>query len=254
MRWYWSALRMTPASATGWPSSLKPAAPARASSTCSVSSAPLCPAVIGGEEPDPHGGLLLAALQQRLRAPRPCRRPARCWAWPRWSRTRRPPPPGCRWRCPPGPRGPACAGGRAGRRSRGRPRSPPASTSSRPVGRAADAALADDQVADLVDARRPGRARGPAQHEGRGRAGPLDEPAATRPRRPRSGSAGSAAPAGSVSRSYRTAIRTIIPLAAWRTISVAGSSARAPEISTPRLIGPACITRWPGRRRSWPIP
>ena len=79
--------------------------------------------------------------------------------------------------------------------------SPAASTSSRPRGRAADAALAHDQVAHLVDAGGRVEHAGAAQHEGGGRAGPLDQ---SRPHQTATapiGSTGSAAAAGSARRS-----------------------------------------------------
>ena len=50
-RWYWSALRITPAERTGSPSSVKPAAPTSASSAISVSSSPRCPTVIAARKP-----------------------------------------------------------------------------------------------------------------------------------------------------------------------------------------------------------
>jgi hypothetical protein len=50
-RWYWSAWRITPAERTGSPSSLKPAAPAPASSAISVSSSPRWPRVIAARNP-----------------------------------------------------------------------------------------------------------------------------------------------------------------------------------------------------------
>ena len=48
---YWSARRMSPGERTGCPSSVKPAAPASASSPISVSSAPLWPFVIAARKP-----------------------------------------------------------------------------------------------------------------------------------------------------------------------------------------------------------
>ena len=68
-------------------------------------------------------------------------------------------------------------------------------------GRAADAALAHDQVAHLVDAGGRVEHAGAAQHEGGGRAGPLDQ---SRPHQTATapiGSTGSAAAAGSARRS-----------------------------------------------------
>jgi hypothetical protein len=50
-RWYWSARRSTCASHTGRPSSEKPAAPASASSPCSVSCSPASPTVIAAWNP-----------------------------------------------------------------------------------------------------------------------------------------------------------------------------------------------------------
>ena len=48
---YWSARRISPGDATGMPSSVKPAAPASASSPIPVSSAPVCPFVIAARKP-----------------------------------------------------------------------------------------------------------------------------------------------------------------------------------------------------------
>ena len=62
---YWSARRRSPGDMTGWPSSEKPAAPASASSTISVSSAPAWPFVIAAEEPDRHLGLAPRPLDER---------------------------------------------------------------------------------------------------------------------------------------------------------------------------------------------
>ena len=50
-RWYWSAWRSTPAERTGMPSSVKPAAPASASSAISVSPSPRCPTVTAAMKP-----------------------------------------------------------------------------------------------------------------------------------------------------------------------------------------------------------
>ena len=175
---------MTPASATGWPSSLKPAAPASASSTCSVELGALLARRDRGEEADPHGGLLLAALEQRLEHRRGVhdRRGVRHGHDGR--RSPRGGGRGCRWRCPRGPRARACAGGRGGRRTRGR-RPGPRVDLLEALRRAADAPVAHDQVADLVDAGRRVEDADAAQDERGGRAGPLDEPGSASDRRPR---------------------------------------------------------------------
>ena len=56
------------------------------------------------------------------------------------------------------------------------------------------------------------------------------------------------------SRSWSTAIRTASPARTCSRISESGESATRPSISTPRLIGPGCITFWPGRTRSGVTP
>ena len=109
-----------PASTTGRPSSVKPNAPASASSAISVSCSPFSPTRDRGHEAGRDARLLAGALAQRLsricalsttgsvfgmgddRAVAARRRGA-----------------ACRSRCPPRPRGRACAGARAGRRRRG---------------------------------------------------------------------------------------------------------------------------------------
>ena len=68
------------------------------------------------------------------------------------------------------------------------------------VRRAADAAVAHDQVARLVDAGRGVEHARAAQHQGGGRAGPLDEPGRHHSASAPIGSAGSTAAAGSASR------------------------------------------------------
>ncbi len=61
---YCSARRMTPAATTGRPSSVKPTAPASASSPISVSSAPSCSFVIAAKKPTGMLGFALGALAQ----------------------------------------------------------------------------------------------------------------------------------------------------------------------------------------------
>ena len=65
----------------------------------------------------------------------------------------------------------------------------------------------------------------------------------------RSAASASAFP-GPASRSYRTAIRTTRPALTWSTIRDAAESATSGAISTPRLIGPGCMTSWLGRSRA----
>src|SRR5207248_2911341 len=50
------------------------------------------------------------------------------------------------------------------------------------------------------------------------------------------------------SRSYSTAMRTTRPLRTWVVTSASAASATAASISTPRFIGPGCMTFWPGRK------
>src|SRR5690606_8297770 len=47
---------------------------------------------------------------------------------------------------------------------------------------------------------------------------------------------------GSASRASRTAIRTATPISTWWVMTERGPSAMAGSISTPRFIGPGCIT------------
>ena len=49
-------------------------------------------------------------------------------------------------------------------------------------------------------------------------------------------------------------MRTTRPLRTWRSTSDSGESATAASISTPRFIGPGCMTFWPGLRRSGVTP
>ena len=63
MRWYWSARRITAASATGWPSSLKPDRAERGQLDLLGQLGALLPHRDRGQEADPHDGLLLAPLE-----------------------------------------------------------------------------------------------------------------------------------------------------------------------------------------------
>src|SRR5581483_6445099 len=56
--------------------------------------------------------------------------------------------------------------------------------------------------------------------------------------------------AATVSRSYSTAMRTTSPERTCSVTSAASESATRGSISTPRFIGPGCITTCPGRTRS----
>ncbi len=58
---YCSARRISPGETTGMPSSVKPAAPASASSPISVSSAPACPLEIAARKPTGMRALVLAS-------------------------------------------------------------------------------------------------------------------------------------------------------------------------------------------------
>src|SRR5581483_3951634 len=91
-----------------------------------------------------------------------------------------------------------------------------------PLDRVEDARAADDEVVG---------------------AGAPDEDHAT-------SSAASTSAGPAVSRSYSTAIRTASPARTWSTTSAAPESATRGSISTPRFIGPGCITFCPGRSRS----
>ena len=201
MRWYCRARRITPASATGWPSSLNPAAPASASSTCSVSSAPRWPTVIAARNPtrtaascSPRSssdssteavsttGAVFGMATIVAKPPRGGGQLPVAMS----SRSSRPGVRRCTW----------------GSTKPGTATRPAASTSSSPSptrrcarrGRPGPAPRRWP-AAGLQDADAP-------QHERRGRAGPL-HPSRTpiRRRPPRSARAGSTAPAGSASRS-----------------------------------------------------
>ena len=133
-RWYWSAWRMRRASTTGKPSSLKPAAPSRASSTISVSSRARLALGDRGQEADRHDRLVRGTLLKRAQHRRRVddrvgvghREDAAEAARGRGAR--------CPTRGPPRPRGRACAGARGGRRSPGITIWPSPSTTSQPPG------------------------------------------------------------------------------------------------------------------------
>jgi hypothetical protein len=50
------------------------------------------------------------------------------------------------------------------------------------------------------------------------------------------------------------AMRTASPLKTWWAIRFSSSSATSALISTPRFMGPGCMTRCPGRSRALPMP
>ena len=118
-RWYCSAWRMTPAARMGSPSSVKAAAPASASSAISVSRSPAWPTVMAAVKPGGHPRLVRGRARAASAAPAPSPPPGPCSAWRGWRSSRRPPPRGCRCRCPPRPPGRGCAGERGGPRRPG---------------------------------------------------------------------------------------------------------------------------------------
>ena len=139
--WYWSARRISPGATTGRPSSEKPAAPASASSAISVSSSPCWPFVIAARNPTGTSASVARRLDQR--AEHRGRVDDRLGVRHRQDRAvaagRR--GGGAATRSSPRPRGPACAGARAGRRTpaRARARAPrrPGVRSRRRSGRSA---------------------------------------------------------------------------------------------------------------------
>ena len=137
---------------------MKPSAPASRSSAISVSASPARPRGDRGEEADGHARLAPRGLAQRAQDRRGVDHRVGVGHRDHARRSRRPRPRGCRSRGPPCARGRACAGARAGRRSRGtdagprrrRPRRPPAPER---AGRAelGDLAVADEHVVRRVD-------------------------------------------------------------------------------------------------------
>ena len=201
-----------------------------------------------GHEPGRDDGLLARALDQRRRARTPSRRRGRCSA-SRGSRSTRPPRlPPCRSEASPRPRGRECGDGRAGRRTRARSRAALAGAGSI----AADDAVRDGDPQALVDPLRRGDhpcPRGRASRRGRSGTRGIMRPPAARRARPRA-RAWTSPRAGRTS----TAMRTTRPARTWSTTSAASESATRGSISTPRFIGPGCMTTWPGRTRSGVIP
>ena len=202
-----------------------------------------------GGEADRDLRLVARRARAGRAARRRCRRPGRCSASRGSRSSRRRPPPRCRRRSSPRPRARACAGGRAGRRrparargprrrSRGgrsrrgarrarrscRRRSRTSSTASTPSVGSSDAGAADDEV---VGARcRP-----------------------TRITRPPTAVATATGPVVEQVVEHRHADRRA-RRAPGRRPAPRRESATRGSISTPRFIGPGCMTRWPGRRRS----
>ena len=268
-RWYWSAWRSRRASRPGSRRRVKPAAPSRPAPPSRSARAPACPCVIAARKPTGTRASTRGALVQRAQHRRGVHDRIGVRHREHRSRSRRRRPRACRTRGPPRPRARACAGGRAGRRSRGTRAGPrldhlgarrassepgapisaisPSRTSrssgpSRPA-RGSSSARAADQRRRRPRAprrRRPGSAHAlmPAAPPSAG-----GEP----PRRRRPRAAGRAARRGSPSAPRG-------PLATWSTISAWGESITSADSSTPRLTGPGCIRSWrgcePAARRS----
>ena len=249
------------ASATGKPSSLKPAAPSRASSAISVSSCPRCPLVIAARNPTGTTRLARGTLLQRSAGPAPRPRPGPCSASRGCGRSRPRPRRASRTRGPPRPRVPGVRRWTCGSTNPGSTSWPSASTTSAPSGaveRAGRADLGDDAVADqqVVGAvqacPRVEQACAADQQRrrlaGAGRTGARGE-SAGRSRRllhRRGGGRPPARRSSPESSSYRIAMRTTRPAATWSTISACGESITSADSSTPRLTGPGCIRNWRG--------
>ena len=264
-RWYWSALRSTPALATGRPSSVKPSAPSSHQ--------------LG------HLGQLLAPRprviargSRRARAPRarrpraasataaPSRSPGRCWASrsPRRSRRRR--RRACRSPDPPCAPDRGCAGARGDRRMRAagacgpRP-STSAASPSRPASPAsaisAICAVAYEHVAGRVEAARAGSSTCTSRNSKCG--APARVPC-------RSGANGHHASWGdAIGRLGRVGAGRRRARAGQQLVEhrhahddagldlsgdeACGESTTSPESSTPRLTGPGCISSWRGDSR-----
>ena len=160
-----------PGATTGRPSSVKPAAPASASSPISVSSLPAWPFVIAARKPDRDLAPRARAARRARRARRPSRRPARCSASRGSRSSRRPRPP----RCPvaivssssrPGVRRCTCGSTNAGA-STSRRRRPRGGRSRRGRAELGDHA-AVDRTSSARRCPRPGRARARRGRRGRG--------------------------------------------------------------------------------------
>ena len=181
-----------------------------------------------GQEADRDDRLAARLLDERRAARRPSRRPDRCSAsrGSRSSRRRR--RRRCRRRSSPRPRGPACGGGRAGRRRRAR--------ATREVGCARldprDHAVGDGDRDALA-------AEEAALDDERSRSGRSCTKSITPPP-PR--------PAPRLAREQVVEDRhphERRPPRTWSRISESGESATRPSISTPRFIGPGCMTFCP---------
>ena len=179
--------------------------------------------------------------------------PDRCWASPRRRCSRRGPRPGCRSRSSRPPRGPARAGGRGGRRSPGATTQPVGVEHLVAVERPRRRRRCGRRRSTSTSARRSPSRRPPAhRRSAASQRPPADSRARPRtPSRPaRWRSIGCVAPSAPSS-SNSTAMRTATPLATCWVITAPGSSAGSTRISTPRFIGPGCITRaWSGSRRA----
>ena len=144
--------------------------------------------------------------------------------------------PGARSRPSPPPPGPAGAGGRGGRPGPGPTTQPPASSTRAPAG----ASRPSPTAATTAVRRRARRPGGP-----RWRRRPCRPGSATRSR-------GTGA-APDPSRRNRTAMRTATPLATWRVMTERGRSATSAAISTPRFMGPGCMTRASSASSAGPV-
>src|SRR5207344_566953 len=93
------------------------------------------------------------------------------------------------------------------------------------------------------------RRRDDAAREARGIAAPV-----AREERHATPTRSDASTGATVRTSYSTAIRTTRPARTWSVTRAASESATRASISTPRFIGPGCITTCPSRNRTEVIP
>ena len=245
---YSMARRISRLSCTPEPSSVKSRTPRSAISAIGASCSPARPTVMAPAGCTSHSG-----LGARGPAPRgPPRRESMAGVGVGHGDDRGEPAErggtGCRSRRSRPPPGPAGAGGRAGRPGRGRRRSPPASSTR-------VARRGRRRPRRCGRRRRPRRRRAPRWRRPPDRPdddviGPLQAPATRR--RPalapvRGAGAGSAAAAGTAppcARPHRCA--------PGRRSPTAGRSATSGAISTPRFIGPGCMTMASGPQPAGP--
>ena len=205
----------------------------------------------GGRGLDVAQGPILGLLAHPVDDLERCRWPGRCWASPPGSRSRRAPRPGCPTRWSRRPPGRARAGGCAGRPGRGPRRSRPRRAPRRRPGTSRSASTARTHPpstptsatrSPVSSITRPPLITSSSTGEVllRGVRGPTV--------RTRGSGANSSEPEPSSRNS--TAMRTGTPLRTCSVMTALGRSATSAAISTPRFMGPGCMTMAPSGSRS----